>query len=45
MLGDINPQAVRIVQQAVVYPGHNHVTALNNKERLRGEQGGWHVGA
>lgn len=31
MLGDINPQTVRIVQQAVVYPGHNHVTSLNIK--------------
>lgn len=28
MLGDISPQTVRITQQAVVYPGRNHVTSL-----------------
>ena len=31
MLGDINPQSVRIAQQAVVYPGRNHVNALTIK--------------
>ena len=31
MLGDINPQSVRIAQQAVVYPGRDHVTALTIK--------------
>lgn len=28
MLGDISPQTVRITQQAVVYPGRDHVTSL-----------------
>jgi len=28
MLGDINPQTVRITQQAVVYPSRDHVTSL-----------------
>lgn len=28
MLGTINPQTVRITQQAVVYPGRDHVTSL-----------------
>lgn len=31
MLGDINPQSVRIAQNAVVYPGRNHVTTLTVK--------------
>ena len=31
MLGDINPQSVRIAQQAVVYTGRNHVNALTIK--------------
>ena len=31
MLGDINPQSVRIAQIAVVYPGRNHVTTLTIK--------------
>ena len=28
MLGDISPQTARITQQAVVYPGRDHVTSL-----------------
>lgn len=31
MLGDINPQSVRIAQNAVVYPGRNHVVTLTVK--------------
>lgn len=31
MLGDINPQTIKITSQAVVYPGRDHVTTLNIK--------------
>lgn len=31
MLGDINPQTIKIDQQAVVYPGRDHVTVLTIK--------------
>ena len=31
MLGDLNPQTVKIDQQAVVYPGRDHVTTLTIK--------------
>lgn len=31
MLGDISPQTVRIAENAVVYPGRNHVTTLTIK--------------
>lgn len=31
MLGEINPQSVRIAQNAVVYPGRNHVVTLTVK--------------
>lgn len=37
MLGDISPQTVKITSQAVVYPGRDHVTALNVK-RFSGRQ-------
>lgn len=32
MLGDINPQTIKITSQAVVYPGRDHVTTLNIKQ-------------
>lgn len=31
MLGDLNPQTIKIDQQAVVYPGRDHVTTLTIK--------------
>lgn len=37
MLGDINPQSIKITPQAVVYPGRSHVTVLNIK-RFSGRQ-------
>src|SRR3990167_8773315 len=37
MLGDINPQSIKITSQAVIYPGRDHVTVLNVK-RFSGRQ-------
>lgn len=37
MLGDINPQSIKITSQAVIYPGRDHVTVLNIK-RFSGRQ-------